>query len=188
MVNFSLSVLLDPPLDGLSGNEKADVLTKRAIQLPPANHNALLLQDYVPSIGRSIRVSWQSRWDQCESDGNKLAQLKLSLGSRPSCFQRCRRLEVSLSRLRIGHTRLTHGHLIAREPPTLICGRCQVRLSVLHVLVKFPAYSVPRNRIFPSLTSVPLRERLSLLLSESTTFSSSILFAFLSVSGLMSDL
>ena len=32
----------------LSGNEKADVLAKRAIQLTPANHNTLPLQDYVP--------------------------------------------------------------------------------------------------------------------------------------------
>ena len=33
---------------GFSGNEKADVLAKRAIQLPPANHNALPLQDSSP--------------------------------------------------------------------------------------------------------------------------------------------
>ena len=33
---------------GLSGNKKADVLVKRAFQLPPANHNALPLQDYIP--------------------------------------------------------------------------------------------------------------------------------------------
>ena len=33
---------------GLSGKEKDDALAKRAIQLPPANHNALHLHDYVP--------------------------------------------------------------------------------------------------------------------------------------------
>ena len=42
---------------GLSGNEKADVLTKMAIQLRPANHNALPLQDYIPPIHHSIRAS-----------------------------------------------------------------------------------------------------------------------------------
>ena len=78
-------------------------------------------------------------------------------------FPGCRRLEVSLSRLRIGHTRLTHGHLMAREVPS-ICGRCLVRLSVFHVLIECPAYYVPRNRFFPSLTSVPPHERLSFLL------------------------
>ena len=43
---------------GLSGNEKADVVAKRAVQLPPANHNALPFHDYAPSICRSIRASW----------------------------------------------------------------------------------------------------------------------------------
>ena len=38
-----------PSYFGLFGNQKADILAKRAIQLPPANHNALLLQEYVPS-------------------------------------------------------------------------------------------------------------------------------------------
>ena len=41
---------------------------------------------------------------------------------------------------------------------------------------------------FPSMTSAHPRERLSLLLSESLTFRSSTLSAFLRVSGVMSDL
>ena len=41
---------------GLSGNEKADLLTKRAKLLPLANHNALPLQDYVPSIRLCLLV------------------------------------------------------------------------------------------------------------------------------------
>ena len=49
---------------GLPGNEKADLLAQRVIQLAPANHNALSLQDYAPSIRRSIRDSWQFRWGQ----------------------------------------------------------------------------------------------------------------------------
>ena len=170
---------------GLSGNEKADVLVKRAIQLTPANHNTLAIQDYIPSIRRSIRASWPSRWDQCVADGNKLAWLKPSLVPWSSCSQRSRRLEVSLSRPRVGHTCLTHGYLMARKAP-VICGHCQVRLSVFHVLVECPTYSVLRSRFFPSLTSVLPCLRLSLLLPESP--SSSTLFAFLSVSGLMSDL
>ena len=113
-------------------------------------------------------------------------QLIPSLGLWSSCSQRCRRLEVPLFRLRIDHTSLKHGHLMAREAPPICC-RCQVRHSVFHALVECYGYSVPRNRLFPSLTSVPPRERLSLLLSESSTSSSSTIFAFLRVSGLISD-
>ena len=57
---------------------------------------------------------------------------------------------------------------MAREGPS-VCGRCQVRLSVSHVLIECPTYSVPLAWYFPSLTSVPPRERLSLLLSEPPT-------------------
>ena len=49
---------------------------KRTIPLPSANHNALPLQDYVPSIRRSIRASWKSRWDQFVADGNKLGSVE----------------------------------------------------------------------------------------------------------------
>ena len=75
-------------------------------------------------------------------DGNKLAQLKPSNGPWSSCSQRCRRLEVSFSRLRIDHTSLTHGHLRSRETSP-VCSRCRVRLSVFHTLVEFRAYCVP---------------------------------------------
>ena len=108
---------------GLSGNEKADVLAKRAIQLTPANHNALPLQEYVLSIRLSICASWESLWDQCVADGKKLTQLKPSLGPWSSCSQWCWHLEVSLSHICIGLTHLTHGHLMAHEAPP-ICNCC----------------------------------------------------------------
>ena len=108
---------------------------------PPPNHNALALQDYIPFIRRSILASWHSRWDQCVGDGNKVVQLKPSLGPGSSCSHQCRRLEVSLSRCHIGHIRLTHGHLMAREA-TPVCGICQVSLLIFHVLAKGPTYSM----------------------------------------------
>ena len=146
----------------------------------PYNHNALPLQDYSPFIRRSIRASWQSRWDECVADGNNLAQLKPALGPLSSCSQRCRCLEISLPRLCIGHTRLTHGHLMACEVLP-VCYHFQVHLSVSHILIECPTYSVPHNRFYPSLTSVPPRGRLSLL-SESPTFISSTFFPFLRMS------
>ena len=121
------------------------------------------------------------------SDGNKLAKLTPFLGPWSSCSQQCRHLEVSLSCLCIGYTHLTHGHLMVREASP-VCGRCQVRFSVFYVLIGCPTYSVPRNRFFPSLMSVLGRQRLSLLLSESPTFSSSTLFEFFRVSGLVLSL
>ena len=70
---------------GLSGKEKFDVLAKRTVHFPPANHYALLFHDYVPPICHSGGVSWHPRWDQYVADCNKLVQLKPFLGSWSSC-------------------------------------------------------------------------------------------------------
>ena len=129
----------------------------------PSNYYALPLQDNISFIRRSIHAFWQSPWDQYVSDGNKLAQLKPSLDPWSSCSQQCHHLEVSLSHLCIGHTHLTHSHLTAREAP-LICDYCQVLLSISHILVECPTYSVPSNRFFYSLISVPPCECLYFLL------------------------
>ena len=55
-----------------------------------------------------------------------------------------------------------------------VCDHYQVRLSVSHILVECPTYSVSHNQFYPSLTSMPPCERLSFLLSESPTFSSTL--------------
>ena len=135
---------------GLSGNEKADVLTKRTIQLPPPNHNALPLQDYVPSIFSvpSLPPDSPIETSVFRIAILKFVQLKHSFGPWCSCSQWCCHLEV------ISYAGLTHGHLMALEA-TPICGCCQVRLLVFHVLVECHAYSVACNGFFPSLTSIP---------------------------------
>ena len=57
---------------------------------------------------------------------------------------------------------------MAREVPP-VCDHCHVRLSIPHILVECPTYYIPRNRFYPSLMSMPPREGLSFLLSESPT-------------------
>jgi hypothetical protein len=57
-----------------------------------------------------------------------------------------RKEKVSLTRLRIGHTRLTHGHLLRGEAAP-VCRNCGVPLSVTHILVDCLRYSVA-HRIY----------------------------------------
>ena len=45
-----------------------------------------------------------------------------------------RRDKLILCRLRIGHTHLTHRHLLVGDPPP-VCVSCQERLSVEHILI-----------------------------------------------------
>jgi hypothetical protein len=50
-----------------------------------------------------------------------------------SSFSVVRKEEVSLTRLQIGNTRLTHGHLLRGEAAT-VCRNCGVPLTVAHIL------------------------------------------------------
>ena len=48
--------------------------------------------------------------------------------------------------MRIGHTRLTHGYLMAKEEAP-ICEVCGVRLTVKHILSECLKYEQDRQRI-----------------------------------------
>jgi len=41
--------------------------------------------------------------------------------------------ETILNRMRIGHTRLTLGYLMAKEEAPILCEACGVRLTVKHI-------------------------------------------------------
>ena len=58
-----------------------------------------------------------------------------------------RRDEVILCRLRIGHTRLTHGFLMSRDNPPF-CDDCLVQLTVRHIMVECPSFLDERKKYF----------------------------------------
>ena len=61
-----------------------------------------------------------------------------------------RKKEVILSRLRIGHTRLTHGFLMCGEPQPF-CEDCLVPLTVQHLLIECPSLLDEREKHFCSI-------------------------------------
>ena len=53
--------------------------------------------------------------------------------------------------LRIGHIRLTHGHLMeSRVAP--LCDTCIVPLTMKHIMAERPDYNIQRQLIFHSIT------------------------------------
>ena len=164
-----ISLCWVPSHVGLPGNERADRVAKRASLLPPSGALSLPLQDLYPSVTRALRESWQARWDTCRAAGNKLALIKPTIDRWSTSTHRTRHREVVLARLRIGHTRLTHGHLMSRSDPPH-CPHCHVPLSVVHLLVDCPRYASLRRSLFPSLLSHHPSQRLSLVLAESASF------------------
>ena len=68
-----------------------------------------------------------------------------------------RRDAVTLRRLRIGHTRFSHSYLLNREDQPR-CTYCDCALTVVHMLLECPHYSIVRQRYFSVTTLKDLFE------------------------------
>ena len=159
---------------GIAGNEAADAAAKRAAQRPCSRRFPLPAKDLYPTVAALMRNSWQEAWEQCQA--NKLFVLKPRLSSWQSSSRKCRREEVTLCRLRTGHTHGTHGYLVcgADRP---VCPRCGALLSVRHVLLDCPQLEEERRRFLGAPSSeVSLR---GLLGDDSVFLAEGRLFAFI---------
>ncbi|GFS77401.1 putative RNA-directed DNA polymerase from transposon X-element [Trichonephila clavipes] len=86
---------------------------------------------------------WQESWSQ-QLD-NKLHSVKPVIGAWP--VMPMRRTDVKLTRLRIGHTRLTHRHLLFGEHAPE-CPSCNVSYTVHHILIDCPVFNHHRITFF----------------------------------------
>ena len=124
------------------GNENADVLAKEGARNCRPMKCALPYRDFIPSIKSQTRESWQFLWDL--QDGNKMREI--TKVTRPWTYSSLtRRRETALCRLRIGHTRLTHGFLMSGDPQPY-CRDCLVPLTIKHLLIECPSLGEERNR------------------------------------------
>ena len=116
---------------GISGNERADSAGKAALQKDVSNCLISYIDAY-QYISQYVRDMWQREWDTAVN--NKLHAIKPLTGEQPSAYRSIRRDEVVLSRLRLGHSYLTHSYLLKGEPPPE-CVTCKYRLTISHILV-----------------------------------------------------
>ena len=90
-----------------------------------------------------------------------------------SSLQNERQTEVVLTRLRIGHTLLTHGYLMStphETPPK--CTTCQTALTIKHLFEDCRIFQRLRAAIFGN-------KSFEEILTESETFSASSIMKFL---------
>ena len=119
----------------IDGNEKADQLAKEAAsELIPRRCN-LPQKDFIREIKLSVKSFWQHQW--IAIDFNKMREISEVVnpwhyGNMP------RRDEILLCRLRIGHTRLTHGFLMSGQNQPY-CDDCIVPLTIRHILLECPS-------------------------------------------------
>ena len=129
-----------PGHTGIPGNETADTFAKMAI----SDTNTPLLDfitydDFKNTLKTYIRKKWHITWN---SQNTKLNQIK-STTFRWDNSNLNRKEETALNRLRIGHTRLTHGFLMSNEEPPF-CEACGHPLTVKHILTECHVYDQER--------------------------------------------
>jgi ribonuclease HI len=125
---------------GLPGSEAADAVAKSAAMRGPLVSDRALDTDVCTCLRRAVLFSWQAEWDS--SLGSKLHVVKPSLQERQSSFRALRKVEVTLTRHRIGRTLLTHGHLLRGEPAP-VRARCGVTYLGLTSLRRSSPYLSP---------------------------------------------
>ncbi|XP_060863243.1 uncharacterized protein LOC132939856 [Metopolophium dirhodum] len=130
-----------PGHSSIKGNEKADMLAKKIALTTP---NGIITNISAHDAKRTIKLisakSWQNLWS---TQRTKLNEIKQSTLHWPNNHPN-RKIESSINRLRIGHTKLTHGYLMSREEPP-ICSSCGVKLTIKHIMTECNTYRDARE-------------------------------------------
>ena len=126
---------------GIAGNEKADRLAKEALEeeITPIE---LHFSDLIPMVKQYFSNLWQDIWS---STPDTLTMFAPDVKQKFFAEGLNRKCQVVLSRIRIGHTNLTHVYRMKGENEPL-CEHCHTILSVVHIMVDCPLYNDQRDR------------------------------------------
>ena len=128
---------------GISGNEAADKAAKEALS-KGISDVLIPSSDFKPHIHNYTKALWQLHWE--DQTRNKLREINNVVGRKQPSMKSVRD-DTIIRRARIGHTHLTHKHVLRGEPPPE-CGNCGDRYTVKHILIDCVQYQQIRRRHF----------------------------------------
>ena len=117
---------------GIKGNEEADSIAKRVID-HKMYEIKLPFSDFKPRIYNYVNSVFQAKWNDCCR--NKLHEVNDTFHPSLKIYSENRKEDIILTRLRIGHSRLTQKHYLLNEDfPE--CIPCDCPLTIKHVLIE----------------------------------------------------
>lgn len=126
---------------GIKGNELADKAAKNATKFSKKCNNPILFSDVKAFLRQKSRSKWQLDWNS--KVNNKLFKVDPFIGKRFFSGFKNRIEEIKYTRLRLGHTKFTHKHLLLKEEEPE-CDVCHSIVSVEHILSECSKYEVER--------------------------------------------
>ena len=144
LANKEIVLCWIPSHIGIQGNEMVDKQAKTSLSLEPTSFK-IPFSNFKPSINKYILEEWQTSWNN--SIGNKLREIKPTIGEHQSVVRNLRKEEVVLARLRLGHTRVTHSYLLLGEEHPQCVG-CDAPFTVRHFLLECGDFAQVRNNCF----------------------------------------
>lgn len=132
-LNKTTELIWIPAHQGIPGNEKADKAAKRARELQRSEPLQIETKEAIQLIKTKIKTHWDNIWKN--GTGTKLHEIRSSTLENPPDPSKNRHEQCLISRLRIGHTNLSHIHLITKEdkPKCVLC--TTEDFSVQHLLI-----------------------------------------------------
>lgn len=124
----------------ITGNEKADRHVREAIRNPDFDTLSIPSTDSNCYSKRVVLTSlWQRNWDQLPS---KLKKDKPTV--KPFPIPKNRQYQIMITRLRIGHCKLIHEHLLKKQQQPR-CDDCNTNWTLQHVLCECPKFHQVRG-------------------------------------------
>ena len=141
-VRFHISLCWAPSHVGIPGNERVNALAWEAAETLPITPLKIPRSDFRSYIRSCLGNTWKSSWPHGR-EPNELREHMPEIASKYVCIP-SRSWSVILTRLRIGHTRFSHGWLL-RGDPRPYYHDCIVPLTVRHILLECPTFGQERH-------------------------------------------
>lgn len=130
-----------PAHSGILGNHHADRLANEGRTESDEPLAPIPLEDIIRWAKQILAYSWEIQW--CRNQNRFLRRIKASIA--PGKDHSNPNSQKILTRLRIGHTYLTHSYILDKSDKP-ICNTCGTEITISHILVDCLGYAEDRKK------------------------------------------